>query len=188
LALYLVAYDLLDKPLPPQPYHRYLAAFVVLLCLTTIAGIRFRHLTSASWLKVGAGAALVVSSVGLLAAVCSESLLLPNWPPPVPPWVLAQSIEGAGVVPGMVIAVVGRRHEMWARLARVQIIAQVPDDNGYWATSRDNQEAILHQFARTKAQVVVCSRCFRTPEAAAARGWQLAAGTDYAVRALTALR
>ena len=64
---------------------------------------------------------------------------------------------------------------------RVQIVAEVPDEAMFWATSPDNQELVLRMLARTGAQAVVSST---VPSSALDRGWQLAKNTEYGIHLL----
>jgi hypothetical protein len=72
----------------------------------------------------------------------------------------------------------------WARLARVQVIAEVyywptlsdHDANDFWKADAATQEKIIQAFEKTGARVIVSQRA---PVPANAVGWQRVGGTDY---------
>lgn len=72
----------------------------------------------------------------------------------------------------------------WARLARVQVIAEVyywptladHDANDFWKADAETQEKIIQAFEKTGARVIISQRA---PVPANAAGWQRVGGTDY---------
>src|SRR5262245_37593053 len=89
-------------------------------------------------------------------------------------------IRSAGVVPNMRVAIVGNkaRHEPWARLDRVHVVAQVEDDRGFWAKAAKPQEALVGKLAQTGADAIVASRM----TSSAGPDWIAIDDTGYAVR------
>ena len=80
----------------------------------------------------------------------------------------------------MRVATIGSpaRHDFWARLVRVRIIAEVPDATSFWAKPVTQQAVVLHVLADAGVQVVVASD---VPPSALRRGWRPANDTGYGV-------
>ncbi|PYR48999.1 MAG: hypothetical protein DMF89_13955 [Acidobacteria bacterium] len=197
LALHAVASNLFVQWLPAQPLSRYVGAFGALFCLMAIACLRFRPRAWSGLMRLGLGAGPAVAGLAVLALLVSEHLveardgmerrvagrearLYAPWPP----WDVAERLQRTGLVrPGSRVAIVGEksRHEYWARLARVQIIAQVPEDLEFWRKSAEERALMLKVLARTGADAVVSSRI---PMSGTPNDWVVVDGTNYAVRRL----
>ena len=69
----------------------------------------------------------------------------------------------------------------WARLARVRIVAEIPEwgVENFWAADPDIKQRVLETFARTGAKVIIAERVPASPSTSA---WQRIAQTDYYVR------
>jgi hypothetical protein len=183
LALYLVAADLNGQRLKLQPPHRYVAVFVVLLSLGVALSVRLRRVRMRRLVGAAAAVTLVAVSLATFWRLGADTVRDLRQPPPEPPWRVARALDAAGVKAGMRVATVGQPdwHDFWARLARVRIIADAPDDRAFWAATPEAREAILQRFASSGAQAVVS---WRLPPGEASTGWQRAPGTGYGVRRL----
>jgi hypothetical protein len=185
LALYLVANDLLEQwRRTPQPPTRYVAIYVVIVCLFLVASLRFRRAAMTPMRQQLATAALGAVVVCVGGSLVREDLGTLAQPEPMPPYQLAQTLRAAGVTPGMRVAIIGPSsdHELWARLADVRIVADVPNEISFWSKPAEMQSTVIRVLARTGAQVVVAPW---VPRGAADRGWQQAAETDYSVHWLS---
>jgi hypothetical protein len=182
LGLYLLANDLLIQNLPTQPPERYVGTFAVLFCLSLFAGIRLSNLEPTGIGEKAAGVLLLTASLGAMSALALQAVDTLSEPHPTPPWKIAAAIRRAGVVPDMQVAIVGNkaRHESWARLDRVHVVAQVEDDRGFWAKAPKPQEALVEKLAETGAGAIVVSRM----TAPAGPNWIPVDDTGYAVRLL----
>jgi hypothetical protein len=180
--LYLLANDLLIQNLPTQPPERYVATFAVLFCLSLCAGIRLSNLEPTGIGEKAAGILLLTASLGAVSALMLQEVDALRGPHPTPPWRVAAAIRSAGVVPNMRVAIVGNkaRHEPWARLGRVHVVAQVEDDRGFWTKAPEPQEALVGKLAQTGADAIVASR-MTSP---AGPNWIAIDDTGYAVRLL----
>jgi hypothetical protein len=180
LGLYLLANDLLIQNLPTQPPERYVATFAVLFCLSLCAGIRLSNLEPTGIGEKAAGILLLTASLGAVSALTLQEVNALRGPHPTPPWKIAAAIRSAGVVPNMRVAIVGNkaRHESWARLGRVHVVAQVEDDRGFWTKAPEPQEALVGKLAQTGADAIVASR-MTSP---AGPNWIAIEDTGYAVR------
>jgi hypothetical protein len=181
LVLYLVAADLHVQRMRLQPPTRYFAVFVVVCCLILAFSFRFRRVRHAVLVKRVGALALVVVSVGMVASLADQVWSGLTEPAEMPPWKVARAIEDDGVVPGMRIATIGHpdRHVYWARLARVQIIADVPDDHDFWAAPLDVRDMILERLAKAGAEVVVSAS---VPDHALTEGWTRTREAGYGLR------
>ena len=179
LVIYLFANDLLVQwTQTPQPPTRYIAVFVVLFSLTTAASLRVRRVALSTITKRALVLGLAVIGGGVLAILTRDTVQALERPWPLLPWQLARGLQDSGVAPGMRVAIIGSSsdHEFWARLARVQIVADVPNEASFWSKSPDMQQAILRLLARTGAQLVVAPWI---PKSAGERRWRLAGNTNY---------
>lgn len=180
VALYLLTTDLSFDSLPMQPSSRYVAVFAVLLHLMAATSLRFRRVQPPALLKGMLAVGVAVVSFGMIATVTANELTALRQRRPMPPWQVAHGLQEVGVRAGMRITTIGKidRHAFWARLARVQIIAEVPNHASFWAKSPDTQQLLLHVLAQTGAQIVVSEGI---PMSALDRGWRLAKATNYGV-------
>lgn len=78
-------------------------------------------------------------------------------------WQVAEHLRLFGVEPGDKVAIVGDSFTaFWARLAKVQIVSEIPSqwpetghDNIFWRASDQVRSEVLHAFAQTGSKVVV---------------------------------
>ncbi|HVF11314.1 MAG TPA: hypothetical protein VNA16_10945, partial [Abditibacteriaceae bacterium] len=109
-------------------------------------------------------------------------------------WQVADSLQKVGVQPGDKIAYIGYSFvASWARLARVQIIAELPERNRFLPIDDDNlirsqavdefwkadvsvRNRAVEAFARTGAKIIVAENI---PSTANASGWERIGTTDY---------
>ncbi len=182
LGLYLLANDLLIQNLPTQPPERYVGN----LCCSVLPVALRGHTpeesrTDGNWRKGCGNPALDGQSWRGFSTHAPRGERAPQSSPDA-------SLENrrgdtrAGVVPNMRVAIVGNkaRHEPWARLGRVHVVAQVEDDRGFWAKAPKPQEALVGKLAQTGADAIVASR-MTSP---AGPNWIAIEDTGYAVRLL----
>ena len=82
-----------------------------------------------------------------------------------------------GVQAGDTIATVGSAFSAyWARLARVQIVAELPDEQGFWDAAPSVQSRIIKAFADTGVKAIVAQTA---PGYAPTIGWQRLRNTHY---------
>ena len=89
------------------------------------------------------------------------------------------------------MATLGAIPYYWARLARVKIVAEVPNQevDKFWAGGPSVQLRVLRAFARTEPKVIVGSpeampghQPEGIPQFVLDMGWQKIGGTDYYVQ------
>jgi hypothetical protein len=175
-------------------FPRYVGAFVVLLWIGLYAAIRLPNTTDArrvlwSVFVVVSGmlwAGTLLQSAPQLIAAGAE--LVDGSPSRHLHWQVARELEEAGLRPGDRIAEVHAEptEASWtgmmsfARLLRVQIVAEVPPEHAaaFWAGSREVRDQVLAAFARSGARAVVAQT---VPPGTDASGWLPLGSTGYAV-------
>lgn len=101
------------------------------------------------------------------------------------PGEVAEELHALGIQPGDKVAVIGYGFDsFWARLARVQIVAEMLgwEADPFWLGDRALQSEVLHAFATTGARAVVAER---VPGYAAPSEWHRVGDSDYYVYILT---
>jgi hypothetical protein len=94
-------------------------------------------------------------------------------------------LHGLGIQPGDKVAVIGYGFDsFWARLARVQIVAEMlgAEADPFWLGDPALQSDVLQAFATAEARAVVAER---VPSYADLSGWHRVGDSDYYVRILT---
>jgi hypothetical protein len=92
---------------------------------------------------------------------------------------VAEGLKRLGVQPGDKVASLGTSFSAyWARLARVQIIAEIKsgDVPTFWAADSLVKSQIIETFDATGAKVIVAEN---VPSPVYARGWQRIGNTGY---------
>jgi hypothetical protein len=164
---------------------RYIGAFVVLLCLSLFAGVR---LPEGRWSRgLMAAVTLAVAATFLTAlGVCTakdvrkgEEKARVGAPAGAGLWQVAEGLKQMGVQAGDEVAVIGSGIEAsrWARLARVRIIAELPeqDQEKFWQADRPTRAQVMAAFAATGARVVVTTRAAGCDPAS---GWRRVGDTQ----------
>ena len=102
-------------------------------------------------------------------------------------WQVADGLKRMGVQPGDKVACLkhsNRGHAPWARLARVQIVAEIytsafiSDSSKFWTADPSIKNRIIETFATTGATMIVDDE---VPSWASAEGWQRIGETHYYV-------
>ena len=177
---------------------RYIAPFVVVLALCLFLSVRLPASQQSR--------ALFLSLIILISAMASFSVITTRYsfrttlrdvlghsrPDPDSPQEVAAAMSHLGMKPGDRIASLEWSlygMSTWARLARVQIIAEVyfcpqqPETlhNDFWRADEDTQQKLIGAFARTGADYLVSHE---PPTPAASAGWVRAGETSYYVYSL----
>ena len=144
---------------------RYIGAYVVLLWLGIAAGVQLPESQQSRRLATTVSMAmilLVTSTVmGLnLDRAYTVGRYLLKWRDPRPhfQWHVANSLQSLGVEKGDRVASIGRSFDAyWARLARVQIVAEIPKKQAFdfWAADPVIKSQVIKAFASTGAKIIV---------------------------------
>ncbi len=133
---------------------------MVLFMLTNIGAQNLQGLTRLSGSAGGAQSGSPVSASGRPAEV-------------------AQGLHHLGIAPGDQVAIIGYGFDsFWAKLAHVQIVAEMPWEHAgpIWMGDSAVQSLVIEHFATTGARAVVAER---VPDAARLIGWQRIGETSY---------
>jgi len=158
LGAYLVPTFFVANDMLLQPSMRYIASFVVVLFALGIGAVRLRSSLFARYWVVGlALIGLLVAGGKLGSQVAPQVRALAREGPYNIHWLVAQALIGQGLKPGDRVAVIGHEyeHEFWARLARVKIIAQIPDSAAFMAKDAEVRASILRLVEKTGASAIV---------------------------------
>lgn len=172
---------------------RYLGVSVVLLALGLFSGVLLP--VGRASRRLAACIVIVVASVIIISLIPSSvkaaralsyDLTYGEEKSAAPHRRVAESLKAAGVRPGDEVASVGYAfNALWARLARVQIVAEVtsgsleapaPDARMFWTSDPSAQTRIIDLFAHAGAKAVVADK---VPPGAATDGWHRVGDTDY---------
>ncbi|MDR3573743.1 MAG: hypothetical protein P4L50_07775, partial [Anaerolineaceae bacterium] len=98
----------------------------------------------------------------------------------------AQSLNADGLQPGQAVAIIGSGWDamVWARLARVRIVAQIPqeDSKDFWSSSDPGtKEAVYDAIAKSGAKAIVTEE---TVPSIGFADWQRIGDTPYHVHFL----
>lgn len=102
-----------------------------------------------------------------------------NAPPPTWPGETAVALHELGLHPGDQVGIIGYGFDaFWARLARVKIVAEMPDSAAdlFWRGSDETQTQVLQAFAQSGARAVVAEY---VPAYANTTGWQQVGNSNY---------
>jgi len=179
---------------------RYVAPFILILWMVIYSGIRL----SAPQRPVKL--ATYATAIVLLTVIADTNLALPG-PHPSPTllesyhtanslisgesainkhWEAANALNLAGVQPGDKVAYIGNSFgAYWARLAGVQIVAEMPDlriqgDKNFWDADDSVKSEAIRAFAKTDAKVIVAYIKARdVVNNAIANGWRRLGNTNF---------
>lgn len=173
---------------------RYVGVFLLLLWGDLLANVRLpdspangRILRAASILMVGfLFLNIVAFNLEGYGRLSDASAALSEAAPPASPLAVAETLRQLGVSPGSTVGVIGYAYDAyWARLARVQIVAELVDwpDNPFWTGDAALQQAVLQAFTRSGACAVVAEYA---PAGARLAGWQQVDDSSYYIYRLRA--
>jgi hypothetical protein len=169
---------------------RYIGVFVLLFWADLLANLRMVDTPSnRQWLRVLSAIAVVGLLVnigqfnldgvtrlnpGLKSSIGEQASAKP--PGPV---LVAQALQQMGVQEGDRVAIIGYGFDsFWARLARVQIVAEMLDTEAgeFWRGNDAARESVLRAFASTGAKAVVAEY---VPDDVEMRGWDRVSNSNY---------
>jgi hypothetical protein len=158
---------------------RYIAPFIVITGLALYAGIRLTPIHK-RYIPTIIFAVLITFILSTVPKTVEDAISL-LWSQPHVYWQVAEGLKHMGLQPGDKVASTGYSHSTnvkWARLARVQIIAEVysQEGDGFWTVSPIIRKQILAAFAKAGAKVVVTDTI---PDSVDKAGWQQVGETGY---------
>jgi hypothetical protein len=138
---------------------RYIAPFVALLWLGILSAARLQNGNEPRKLVLGAVLAIMVTmGVPVVSSTFFDVAAARHKAPT--DWEVAQALNQIGIQPGDTVAWF-RRSEWgdfyWARLARVRIVAEVPDQevDKFWTSSPTVQADVINALERVGAKAII---------------------------------
>jgi hypothetical protein len=160
---------------------RYIGPFVLLVWLGILSAVRVPKTEELRKPVIGAVLALVIT-MGV-PVISSTVLDLANQRHRALPadWEVAQGLNQIGIQAGDKVGFIRRSpwgDFFWARLARIQIIAEIPPEevDKFWASSPSVQADIINAFEKVGAKAVITSAL---PPCAPAAAWHKLGNTDF---------
>jgi hypothetical protein len=166
---------------------RYVGAFILVFWGGVLCQVRLPKSDLASrLLRFSALAIVIVYSVELCVGVLGTAAAGKAFTPINQEQLeVAQSIRQEGLRRGdQVATIAGMSSMIWARLAKVRIVADLPDDADPWFEGPDTRSRVLSAFAATGAKAIVA---FRVPPSWSTDGWMKIGQTEYYLYPLTPL-
>lgn len=159
---------------------RYLAGFVLTLLLWTLAGVRVPPNSERKSVRccLGLVAIAPILSVGWACALDVKEIVHPK---PFEQWEVARELRQMGVARGDSVGYIGTGLDAyWAHLARLRIVAEVPDfaRTGFVHASTEQKTEVLHKFRELGVKAVLTKH---SDVAHSTEGWQQIAGSRYFV-------
>ena len=169
---------------------RYIAPFLVLLFLGFFPYILVQESPHPARSSAMATSIIAVAGLGFSASMVLLHLIQPT--PGLQGnggehYRAAEFLNRDHVLPGQFVGLIGSGWDVmiWARLAQVQIVAQIPPDNTdlFWqATDPSAKTEVYDAFARAGAKAVITAE---TPPSTSFQDWQKVGDTRFYVHFLT---
>jgi membrane-associated protease RseP (regulator of RpoE activity) len=173
---------------------RYIAPFVPLLALSCLAAVRLaaRDETQrwVSGVSLGLGLIFIVAVIPETARSARSALRdLSSGHAAARDvqWQVARELQQRGLQPGDRVASIGNTmFAAWPRLARIRVVAEIPETPGdeakrFWAADGQVRAQALSAIAGANARVVVAENA---PSWAISEGWQRLGTTNYLIYVL----
>lgn len=155
---------------------RYVGPFALVLLLWVLTSARF-SVKDAETVRKRTVPVVVLALALAMAWPVARDLREALANRPYEPWKVAVGLEEMGISPGTRVGSIGTGlSAYWAHLARVKIIAEVPekDQSSFWAVDSARKQEALRKFSELGAKAVV----MRSPEPPK-DGWQRVGQTHY---------
>ncbi len=161
---------------------RYIAGFWTLAFLALMLGVRLPRSDLTPRIFRAGVLAMVLVLVARLCSNALEDVRRAFDPPGDLPQPAAAALRSWGVEAGERVAWIGGDFKpAWARVARVQIIAEIPDEHTerFWSADEDTRREILERFAAAGADVAYATA---VPAWAPKDGWTNVGSSSFARR------
>ena len=163
---------------------RYIGAFVVLLWMGVFSGLRLPDSRESRRLTACVSIALLLVMMIPISTSTAEKAYaaardLMRKQDAHAQWQAADGLNRMGVQPGDSVAFMGDPFDpYWARLARVRIVAEIPEGevDDFWAADQMVKSQVIKTFAGAGAKAIVTTN---VPDSASTSGWERIGNTDY---------
>jgi hypothetical protein len=162
--------------------YRYIAPFIVLLAVGTLATAGpLRAFPGRRAVSVGTALILISLAGGITRSVLTAARTVRSGLPIArEPQLIAEALKTQGVRPRARVARIGTTMgAYWARLAGVQIAAELPDAERFWASSAVDQQQSLRLLGADGIAAIVA---FHVPAQANTEGWRRIGSTTHFLR------
>ncbi|MBE9225699.1 hypothetical protein IQ264_09720 [Phormidium sp. LEGE 05292] len=169
LLIYMVVTDLTHL----QPFDtRYTAPFIVLLFAATLSSVRLPNSLEVKRLLIGMTLGIFIVFGGKFAIELLKDFSHAIYQPQHIYWEIAEGLKDLGIQPGDKVAHLGYKKYYWARLAKVKIVAEIPDAGKFWQEDRVTRNQAFQALQATGAKVVILKTGVKVPESQSVSGWQ----------------
>ena len=163
---------------------RYVAPYVVFLWAALLAAVRVprEHVNKGLSFTCCVMLAMLATAIGF-SAVRESRKAMRFWPDTH--LEVVEVLDRMGVKPGDSVASIGRAYAAyWARLKRVRIVAEIPDQYAqtFWLTSDSVKSEVYEKFAGTGARFIVSDM---VPPGLEPDGWEKIGNTRFYLRPLS---
>ncbi len=159
---------------------RYIATFVTLLWMGIFSAVRLPRVPESTQIV----RAIMVGLIAVMLAMIGRNTLdevqsaLRSYPPDTN-WEIAEGLGRMGIRPGDKIAVFGTSyHAYWARLARVRIVAEIPNSSraDFWAADPAIQARAINALLSSGAKAIIAED---VPSTSDLIGWKRIGATGF---------
>ena len=168
LALYLLGADMSSGVVKT----RLIAPFIVLLFAGVFCSVKLPNSKESKRLITGLTLIALLTIFSQLAFQSSKDFVTILREQEPIHWQLAKSLQQIGIQPGSKVANLGIKNYPWARLARVKIVAEIPDVKSFWAVDVAQRTRAIEAIEATGAKAIVLNPEFDIPKSESATGWQ----------------
>jgi hypothetical protein len=170
---------------------RYIAAYVVVLWMVLFRSIAIPHSEESKRIFTAVLVAAALIAAITLATKTGQAVLhaarysvngnnqAPLLQSGYTNWKVAKYLQNAGLRAGEPVGSVGWTYSAyWARMARVHVVAEVPEEGRmtFWLSDADKRAVVMRLFRDVGAKAVVATG---VPAGSAPVNWQQIEGTDY---------
>lgn len=166
---------------------RYIGVFVLLFWADILVNIQLPATSNnRSWLNMigtiaflGLMANIVLFNLDGFDRLNTSSQAVQSEQHTARPMEVAEALQELGIQNGEPVGIIGYGYDsFWARLARVKIVAELPElqATGFWLGNESLRQSVLQAFAGTGAKVVVAEY---VPAYAKLNGWQQVGDSNY---------
>ncbi|MFB2833906.1 glycosyltransferase family 39 protein [Floridanema evergladense] len=169
LMIYMVVTDLPHlKPLDT----RYLAPFIVLLFTATLSSIHLPNSQEVKRLLIGMTLGIFIVFGGKFSNQLLEDFNHVLHQPQHIYWEIAEGLKDLGIQPGDKVAHLGYKKYYWARLAKVEIVAEIPKAEYFWQQDEATRDRIFQALQKTGAKAVILKKGTKPPNSESVTNWQ----------------
>ena len=165
---------------------RFLAGYIVALYAACVASIRLPN--SMNMQKTIRSIAFAVSFLLLsqVAVEVTHEVIYLFGRKPHPDWLVAAELQQMGLKKGDRVSYMGYAlvDHAWAHLARVNISAEIPEEDvlNFWASDKQERQDVINWLSSTAAKALIAKN---VPASAMPMGWMRVADTDYYILTLS---